>query len=235
MPRAVAALERAVLRGPRPRPGTGLAQALATFRAELAKLRRQEPSDLHPADPRTGLRDDELDAAARLVDRLAAALAPLEALPTRTASPSPRFAACHREVVGALSAPTPEHAVAFAGADGSALAQAFDEIADCSRPSSRSPGRLSPSCSRTAIADRDGAPARRRVRRAHLRSARSAPAPSVDRVVLGGLVEGVWPPETRSDPWLSRPMRHEARPRPAGAAHRPFGARLRPDARRAAR
>ena len=29
----------------------------------------------------------------------------------------------------------------------------------------------------------------------------------VDRVVLGGLVEGVWPPETRSDPWLSRPMR----------------------------
>ena len=32
---------------------------------------------------------------------------------------------------------------------------------------------------------------------------------SVDRVVLGGLVEGVWPPETRSDPWLSRPMRRE--------------------------
>jgi ATP-dependent helicase/nuclease subunit B len=30
----------------------------------------------------------------------------------------------------------------------------------------------------------------------------------VDRVVLGGLVEGVWPPQTRSDPWLSRPMRH---------------------------
>jgi ATP-dependent helicase/nuclease subunit B len=28
-------------------------------------------------------------------------------------------------------------------------------------------------------------------------------------VVLGGLVEGVWPPETRSDPWLSRPMRLE--------------------------
>src|SRR6478672_10335252 len=30
-----------------------------------------------------------------------------------------------------------------------------------------------------------------------------------DRVVLGGLVEGVWPPETRTDPWLSRPMRLE--------------------------
>src|SRR6185437_6176268 len=32
---------------------------------------------------------------------------------------------------------------------------------------------------------------------------------SVDRLVLGGLVEGVWPPEMRGDPWLSRPMRHE--------------------------
>ena len=25
--------------------------------------------------------------------------------------------------------------------------------------------------------------------------------------MLGGLIEGAWPPETRSDPWLSRPMR----------------------------
>ena len=30
-----------------------------------------------------------------------------------------------------------------------------------------------------------------------------------DRVILGGLVEGVWPPAPRIDPWLSRPMRHE--------------------------
>jgi ATP-dependent helicase/nuclease subunit B len=31
----------------------------------------------------------------------------------------------------------------------------------------------------------------------------------VDRLVLGGLNEGTWPPDTRSDPWLSRPMRLE--------------------------
>jgi ATP-dependent helicase/nuclease subunit B len=31
----------------------------------------------------------------------------------------------------------------------------------------------------------------------------------VDRVVLGGMNEGTWPPGTRSDPWLSRPMRLE--------------------------
>jgi len=28
-----------------------------------------------------------------------------------------------------------------------------------------------------------------------------------DLMILGGLNEGVWPPETESDPWLSRPMR----------------------------
>ncbi len=30
---------------------------------------------------------------------------------------------------------------------------------------------------------------------------------TVERVVLGGLVEGVWPPATEPGPWLSRPMR----------------------------
>ncbi len=30
-----------------------------------------------------------------------------------------------------------------------------------------------------------------------------------DRVIVGGLIEGVWPPAPRIDPWLSRPMRHE--------------------------
>jgi ATP-dependent helicase/nuclease subunit B len=62
--RAIAALERAVLRGPRPRAATaGLAQALAAFRAELAKLRGKEQSDLHRSDPRTDLGTTSLDAA----------------------------------------------------------------------------------------------------------------------------------------------------------------------------
>jgi len=30
-----------------------------------------------------------------------------------------------------------------------------------------------------------------------------------DRVILGGLNEGVWPPDPGSDPWMSRPMRQE--------------------------
>ena len=63
-PWAVAALEHAILRGPRPKAGSdGLRQALRRFRDELGKLRRREDSDLHRFDPRAGMKDAELDAA----------------------------------------------------------------------------------------------------------------------------------------------------------------------------
>jgi len=42
--------------------------------------------------------------------------------------------------------------------------------------------------------------------------------------MIGGLVEGVWPPAPRVDPWLSRPMRHELGLDLAGAPHRTFRA-----------
>ena len=45
-----------------------------------------------------------------------------------------------------------------------------------------------------------------------------------DRVILGGLVEGVWPPAPR-DRSLAEPAdAARARPRSAGAAHRPLRA-----------
>ena len=207
---AVAALERAVLRGPRPRSGTGgLRHALTSFRAQLGKFRRGEPVDLHPSDPRADLSDAELDAAAQLVERLAAALAPLESL---AAGPH-RFselAGRHREVVAALSRPDGETAVAagFAGADGQKLADALDELS------------VSAAAARLAVETRDyvelfaAVLAGRTVRQAPRRGSRvrilgllESRLIDHDRVVLGGLVEGSWPPESNNDAWLSRPMR----------------------------
>jgi ATP-dependent helicase/nuclease subunit B len=206
-PRAVAALEQATLRGPRPRPGSaGLTQALATFRAELGKLKRGEPSDLHWSDPRTLLGEWELEAAAALLAQFATAIAPLETL---AAAPQPfaAMAAQHYDVVAALSLDERGENAAFGGDDGEKLGEAFDDIA-------RGAGGLAvaradyPELFKTVIADRV-------VRRPQIAGVRvrifgplEARLQSVDRVVLGGLVEGVWPPETRSDPWLSRPMRH---------------------------
>jgi ATP-dependent helicase/nuclease subunit B len=198
--RAVAALERAVLRGPRPRPGSaGLRHALATFRAGRGNL--------HRSDPRVFITEGELDAAAELVERLAAALAPLEALAS-SGRPFAELAAAHRKIVAALGKSGADEAAVFAGADGVKLHEAFEEIADHAADTGFivAPGDYA-DLFRTIVADRV-------VRRPGQPSVRlriygplEARLQSVDRMVLGAMVEGVWPPDVRSDPWLSRPMR----------------------------
>jgi ATP-dependent helicase/nuclease subunit B len=209
--RAVAALEKAVLRGPRPRPGSvGLAQALGGFCAELMKLRRKEASDLHPSDPRTHLSEAALDLAAGLVSRLTEALAPLEGLRPATFA---AIAARHRDVIAALGTDDQGACPALAAPDGETLDAVFEEIAQHQSDAGFvvEPGEYA-ELFRAAISDRvvrrPGAPGLR-LRIYGLLEARLQ---SVDRVVLGGLIEGVWPPETRSDPWLSRPMRHALGP-----------------------
>ncbi len=197
--RAVAALERALLRGPRPRAGTGgLAHALATLRQE----------QLHLRDPRANLGRPDLDAADRLIRRLQAALAPLENL--RRPHRFGEIVALHRDVVAALGGDGTGAVAAFAGEDGAELELALAENAD--RPADDDlTVTQAEYCEvfSAVIADRV-------VRRPLVPGARirvlgplEARLQTFDRVVLGGLVEGTWPPEPRTDPWLSRPMRHE--------------------------
>ena len=91
-----------------------------------------------------------------------------------------------------------------------ALADAFEEIAarDAADDLILAP-RDYPDLFRTAIADRDVRDIPRSNARVHILGLLEARLQSFDAVVVGGLVEGSWPPETRSDPWLSRPMRQE--------------------------
>ncbi|MEY2518089.1 MAG: ATP-dependent helicase/nuclease subunit, partial [bacterium] len=191
---AVSTLERAILRGPRPKAGTaGLEHALQTLRQELEKLRRKELSSLHRSDPRASLAVAELDAAAGLVTSLKAALEPLETLPPGP-QPFRAVAARHLATMAALGGITEE------------LANAFDEI--------EAAGSL-PIEPKDYIELFHAAIADKKVRRpeadvrVRIYGPLEARLQSVDRLVLGGLVEGVWPPQTRADPWLSRPMRHE--------------------------
>ena len=200
---AIATLERAILRGPRPRPGArGLAHALQTFRGLLDKFRSGEKVDLHRSDPRTALSDAALQTAADLVARLGEALAPLENLGT-AARPLSELADRHRAVIAACGGDA-----AFAGPDGTKLADALDELA------------TSAAAAGLAVAPSDyvelfaAALAGRVVRRPAKTGLRvrilgplEARLTESDRVVLGGLVEGTWPPESRTDAWLSRPMR----------------------------
>ena len=107
--RAIAALERAILRGPRPRAGSaGLKGALNTL--------RKTKQSLHRSDPRTTLTDVELNAADDLVTWLAAALKPLEDI-GYDQEPVSEFALRHREVLAALSSDNGSE-LALSGADG---------------------------------------------------------------------------------------------------------------------
>jgi ATP-dependent helicase/nuclease subunit B len=195
-------LERALLRGPRPKPGCeGLGHALATFRATRGSL--------HRSDPRWLIEESALDAAAALIGRLAAALAPLETL-LRGDHALAKLAAAHFQALGTLSADAEGVAMAFEAHDGTALARAFEDI--LTTPAAAGLGLAAgdyPEVFHATIGDRVVRRPEVRDVRVHIYGPLEARLQSIDRIVLGGLNEATWPPETRSDPWLSRPMRRQ--------------------------
>ena len=208
---AVEWLELALLRGTRPQPGTGgLASDFARFRDELALLRAGQTCSLHGSEPRTRLDDLQLDQVQALIAELQAALSPLENLAAARPYDFAELALRHRSVLGALSRDPHGVALAFEGPQGSALTSAFEDLLDSQAPSGLSVELGDyPEVFQTAFADR-------MVRRPEMANASlriygplEARLTQSDRVIIGGLVEGVWPPAPRIDPWLSRPMRHE--------------------------
>jgi ATP-dependent helicase/nuclease subunit B len=208
--RAITVLERAVLRGPRPRRGTdGLRHALAAFRHELGRFRRGERCDLHPSDPRITLTDKDLQAAEHLLVELIAAVAPLECLrdvPHGLAELAER----HRHMVALLSDDGSGAPLAFAGRDGTALANALAEIV-ASPPAEHLRVALGDYAETFAIAigSRKVAALPNGGARISVLGTLEARLTNFDRVVLGGLNEGSWPPDAKTDAWLSRPMRHD--------------------------
>jgi ATP-dependent helicase/nuclease subunit B len=199
---AARTLELALFRGHRVPGGVArLAGALAEAR-ELAKTDRHAPAS------RRRLSESDWRLAAALVERIGACLGPLEA-------------ACRKEIAasaavdllaGALaSSATDESGNVDAlqvGAGGQALSTLLDEIANDSEAASLplAPGDL-PFFLAALLAD---VTVQRLVGadpRIHIWGALEARLQSVDLLILGGLDEGVWPTETRTDPWLSRSMR----------------------------
>lgn len=196
---AAAALERSILRGPRPKGGSEhLAHALTAFRTERETL--------HARDPRKLVTDDELDLSDALVRTLGSALAPLELLAEKRRSLRD-FAIAHRDVLEALSKDD-TLACAFARADGKKIELTLDELTETPAAAALElPAAEYPEFFEAALA---GHVVRLRERPGvHVRilGPLEARLQQADRVVLGGLNEGSWPPQTRSDPWLSRPMR----------------------------
>ena len=151
-----------------------------------------------------------LDDAQALIASLTAALAPLETLDRSKPHDLSELARCHRDVLMELSRDRHGAAVAFEDPHGSALTEAFDDLLGGQSPSGLAVDLGDyPEVFQTAFGDR-------MVRRPETADTQlkiygplEARLTQSDRVILGGLVEGVWPPAPRIDPWLSRPMRHE--------------------------
>ena len=208
---AISSLELALLRGTRPQAGTaGLAREFARFREELDKLHRGEISSLHRSEPRARLKGHELDRVQSLIVALQKALAPFEGLAALKPHDFAELAARHREILIALSRDESGVAVAFEGQDGLALAAALDDLLAESKLSGL-PVALAdyPDVFQTAFADRAVRRVEKPGARLHIYGPLESRLMRTDRMIVGGLIEGIWPPTPRIDPWLSRPMRHE--------------------------
>ncbi|MBV9556736.1 MAG: double-strand break repair protein AddB, partial [Pseudolabrys sp.] len=200
--RATAALERLALRGPRPKPGSaGLAHALETFETIRDGLRG--------TDQRKWVHENDRADARELVAKLTTALAPLEKLPAGPQSLA-ELAQRHREVVAVLSREGKQSA-AFAGNDGTRLDTLLTELAVERSAASDVPV---PAADYVEVFETLAASGAVRMReqpnvRIRIFGPLEARLQHIDRMVLGSLNEGTWPPDTRTDPWLSRPMRRE--------------------------
>jgi ATP-dependent helicase/nuclease subunit B len=213
---AVEVLELALLRGTRPQAGSaGLARDFDRFRAELVKLRNDETSSLHRAEPRTRLKDAALDRAHDLMAALQAAVSPLENLSSTKPWDFAELAHRHRDALIALSRDQHGGALAFEGQQGSSLTSAFDELLGKAAGDRIAASGLMvqlgdyPEVFQTAFGDRMERRPESANAQLHIYGPLEARLTQSDRVIVGGLVEGVWPPAPRIDPWLSRPMRHE--------------------------
>jgi ATP-dependent helicase/nuclease subunit B len=173
-------LEIAALRGPRPAPGfAGLAAAL------------DDPA-LHA-----------------FIGTLSTALAPLLAALAAPAVPLADLVVAHVAAAEALAASDVEK-----GPDrlwrepaGEAAADFFADLLGAASGLEPLAGRDYPALFEALIAGPVVRPRYGRHPRLAIWGLLEARLQQADLVILGGLNDGVWPPEVDSDPWLSRPMR----------------------------
>ncbi|MGH6981348.1 MAG: double-strand break repair protein AddB, partial [Stellaceae bacterium] len=175
-------LEERSLRGPRQAPG------LAGLRAGLTR------------------RDQDL---ADLVSRLDAALAPLIRLLAARETGLADLVAAHVEAAEILSRSRDESGAdrLWAGIAGETASQFVAELNAAARDYPAIPGADYPALFEALIA---GAVVRPRFGlhpRLAIWGLLEARLQRADVTILGGLNEGIWPPQTESDAFLSRPMR----------------------------
>ncbi|WP_075214316.1 double-strand break repair protein AddB [Mongoliimonas terrestris] len=199
---AARALEVAVLRGPRLKPGSAALLAAADV---LARPNRKGHG-VHPAV--TALSADRLVDARLLARRLHAALEPFEAAIGQGSADLRTWIEHHVAAIRAVStdaAGVDDHV--FDGPAGEVAARLMTSYLDADAEPLDVPADQYPAVFRAL---KRGAVVRRPTgghARVFIWGPLEARLMRVDRLVVGGLNEGVWPLVTDTGPWLSRPMR----------------------------
>jgi ATP-dependent helicase/nuclease subunit B len=198
-------LEIALFRGHRVPGGiAGLAAALARADEEAHAEGARVPG------PRRRLGKYDWKEAERLVNRIAVILGPLEAM--LSGSGDIGVAEATQQVTRAIAAAGTDHAgdekAFWRAPGGAALATLLDGLARGEGAEGLAiaradyPSFLSTLMAEIAVSRPAGADPR-----IHIWGTLEARLQSVDCLILGGLDEGVWPGEVRTDPFLSRSMR----------------------------
>jgi ATP-dependent helicase/nuclease subunit B len=203
---AASVLEIGVLRGPAPALGVeGMRAALASRRAE---------SDHRTPRPRKRLTEAEWDLADALLQRLGVAFNTFTpAIHGEGKLDLMSLVEDHRRTVEALWTAADDEEVEDADSSREALAALFDDLEHSDiRAEEGHPlrGRFVdyPTFFTALAKQRSLSPSPRAThRRLKILGLLEARLLSVDRVVLGGLDEGTWPPRTVTDAFLNRPMR----------------------------
>ena len=181
--RAVRAMERVVLRGPRPAPG------FAGLRAALAD-----------GDPAIG----------RWLEPLAAAAAPFAALMAQPRATLGELVRAHVGFAEWLAAGDEEDGAArlWAGEAGAQAARFAAELLEAASALTEvAPPAHYPALLDALMEDQVARPPYGRHPRLQIWGPLEARLQHADCMILGGLNEGVWPPAAGGDPWMSRPMR----------------------------
>lgn len=193
---AIDALEQGVLRGPRSAPGfDGLIHAIENASADR----------FHRNDPKAKLKPEDWDAARKLLGRLREALAPLCSL---AAGPRP-FGEILRAHDAALRAAGLD-VDATLRVDVEKLAEMFKELAGAPAESWQLTLSDYSDAFAALLASEPLRPPLDDTRAViRILGPLEARLVTFDRVVLGGLNEGIWPAGARTDAFLNRPMRRK--------------------------
>ncbi len=191
--------------------------APAAFRS---KVRRLEMAALHGPRPEAGLiglirtlgesdREENASDLHRWLARLDEIARPLTRLLDQEHTTLPELLSAHVAFTEALAASDTADGPArlWAGEAGEATANFISEFQEATVGFPHIKGRDYPALLEALIAERVTRPHFGLHPRLAIWGLLEARLQHVDRLILGGLNEGCWPPEAHLGPWMSRPMR----------------------------